>query len=60
MVNYKDENGVLMEHNGYFEPEGIRVSDGKLFLNMTVQFRDKEHKNKKFSRQVIFVYDLAK
>ena len=61
MLNFT-ENGIKYEHNGYFEPEGIRVDDGKLYLSVTVRFAytDKNGNAKTASRQVIFGYNLAK
>ena len=60
MLNFT-ENGIRYEHNGYLEPEGIRVSDGKLYLSVTVRFayKDKNGNDQTHSRQVIFVYNLA-
>ena len=56
MVNYT-ENGIVYKHIGYFEPEGIKVSDGKLYLSMTVVFR-KDGDTTNIWRQFLFVYDL--
>ena len=60
MLNFT-ENGIKYEHNGYLEPEGIRVSEGKLYLSVTVRFayKDKDGNAKTKNRQVIFVYNLA-
>ncbi|MBQ9816527.1 MAG: hypothetical protein IJM59_03515 [Proteobacteria bacterium] len=57
-----EEDGFDYRHNGYLEAEGIRVSDGKLYLSVTVEY-NKYKNNKNFgqeNRQLIFVYDLAK
>lgn len=61
MVNFK-EDGISYYSNGYYEPEGIRVSNGKVYINMTVKF-DYDNKDTgktaTAARQFIFVYNLA-
>ncbi len=63
IINQYDENGNLVYWNvGYFEPEGIRVRDGKLYLNISAKrgYKDDNGKDAITAAQYIFVYDLAK
>ena len=61
MVNFK-EDGVSYYSNGYYEPEGIRVSNGKVYISMTVKFdytNKDTGKSATAARQFIFSYNLA-
>ena len=63
IVNENDENGKLKYWNvGYFEPEGIQVREGKVYISISAK-RDYYDDNGKVTRtgaQYIWVYDLAK
>ena len=62
MVNEKDAGNFVNWNIGYFEPEGIRVREGKLFINMAVKLNYYKDKNTIATRtkHYIFVYDLTK
>ena len=63
IVNEYEEKGNLKYWNvGYFEPEGIRVRDGKVYINVSAKrdYYDDNHKVTRTGVQYIFVYDLAK
>ncbi|MBQ9395789.1 MAG: hypothetical protein IJU23_09790 [Proteobacteria bacterium] len=53
-------DGVNYFNVGYFEPEGIRVSDGKAYISVTTHLGTKENGKVVDTprRQMIFVYDL--
>ena len=58
MFNYT-EGGHKMKHIGYFEPEGIRVTDGKLYISLIVRYR-KDNTDAIQRREAILIYDLLK
>ena len=48
---------------GFYEPEGIRASNGKLYVHLMVGYTRKNKKDgttKGASRQATLVYDLTK
>lgn len=53
-------NGVNYYNVGYYEPEGIRAHDGKVYISMSVhQGYKKNGEVKQTRRQMVFVYDLT-
>ncbi|MBQ9818315.1 MAG: hypothetical protein IJM59_12740 [Proteobacteria bacterium] len=63
IVNEYDESGKPAYWNvGYFEPEGIRVRDGKVYISISGKrdYYDDKGKVARTGAQYIFVYDLAK
>ena len=63
IVNEYDEAGNLKYWNvGYFEPEGIRVRDGKVYISISSKkdYYNEDNKVERTAAQYIFVYDLAK
>ncbi|MBO4351532.1 MAG: hypothetical protein J6A01_11390 [Proteobacteria bacterium] len=58
-----DESGEYdMQPTGFFEPEGIRAANGKLYLNLMVGYKRKSESGttKSVHRQATLVYDLTK
>ncbi len=59
-----DENGeYIMQPKGFYEPEGIRVSDGKLYIHVMALYARKNVKDNKVTevrRQATLMYDLTK
>ncbi len=56
------KDGVDYYNVGYFEPEGIRVKDGKAYISVTTHLGSTQNgvTSDKPRRQMIFVYDLMK
>ncbi len=59
VANYTKDNS-LIKHCGYFEPEGIRVNDGKVYILTSVLMKTEDDGiiKKIGSRQFIFKFDL--
>ena len=63
IMNIKDANGKIVEwHIGYFEPEGIRVKDGKAYILISARknYYDKNGKIQTRTKSYIFEYVLTK
>ncbi len=57
-----DKGEHEMQTIGFYEPEGIRVSDGKLYVHLMLKYVRKNAANtsSNVSRQVTLVYDLTR
>ena len=58
-----DETGEYeMQPTGFYEPEGIRANDGKLYVHLMVGYtrKSKDGTSKGATRQATLVYDLTK
>ncbi len=60
MINQRDSNGnESLYHIGYFESEGIRVSDGIVYINLTAPMK-KPNDTATYWKHFVFKYDLTK
>ncbi len=64
IVHFEGNDDTSSWNIGYFEPEGIRVSDGKLYINLAVKLNYYSDSTKKNihtrTHHYILTYDLAK